>query len=427
MPICSKNYIGYTRACSLNRITIWFPCRSSFALDHLVSENNLRVTGFAYQKKLETMKKTNTTTVVRLVAAMLCLLPMLNSCVKDNSGLLNDEQLQSHMVSATAINAGANTPVNIQKLYAGQNIWAGSVRYDNIDTDGDGVNDALRVTFSTIDGWQIMEAHLFVGTSLQQMPVTRSGNPQVGQFPFKSGALPAPEAYQFTIPFVKLGFQCPNPNGSVQVVAAHASLRRSSGAGWQTETGWGEGQRLVERGSWAMFNRILLTCQPQDKNVPATTETAFAFDGDQTGCFQQYGQFLDNPQRWGWTNGPYDPGTYTFKLYAGAGLCDVSKGTLVGKVSMIYDGSTANVTYTLLGKNPQTGIPYTLREVHLYVGGEEFPRITNGSQAGDFTIAPGRFPYKSTNLTSSTQSFTVPNLSGKLYLIAHAVVHGFPE
>ncbi len=116
MPICSKNYIGYTRACSLNRITIWFPCRSSFALDHLVSENNLRVTGFAYQKNLETMKKTNTTTVVRLVAAMLCLLPMLNSCVKDNSGLLNDEQLQSHMVSATAINAGANTPVNIQKL-----------------------------------------------------------------------------------------------------------------------------------------------------------------------------------------------------------------------------------------------------------------------------------------------------------------------
>ena len=85
------------------------------------------------------------------------------------------------------------------------------------------------------------------------------------------------------------------------------------------------------------------------------------------------------------------------------------------------------MTYTLLGKNPQTGIPYTLREVHLYVGGEEFPRITNGSQAGDFTIAPGRFPYKSTNLTSSTQSFTVPNLSGKLYLIAHAVVHGFPE
>ena len=373
------------------------------------------------------MKRRNTSGMLRLVAATLCLLPLMNSCVKDSSGFMNVKNLKHYIKPTNGSNAIADTPVNVQKLYAGKDILAGTVSYEDIDTDGDRMDDALRVTYKTIDGWQIMEAHLFVGASLQEMPVTRSGNPQVGQFPYKSGTLPGVEVYQFTIPFAKLGFKCPNPNAGVYNVAAHASLRKSADKGFQTESGWGDGQRLVKCGNWAMFNLIMISCELADFDVPATTETAFAFDGDPTGCFQNYGNFLDNPQRWGWTNGAYEPGTYTFKLYAGAGLCDVSKGTLVGQVSMTYDGATAKVTYTLSGKNPKTGLPYTLREVHLYVGNEEFPKITNGNQAGDFTIAPGKFPNKASGLTSSSYTFTVNKLSGKVYMIAHAVVHGFPE
>ncbi|MBM3431430.1 MAG: hypothetical protein FJX92_00325 [Bacteroidetes bacterium] len=152
-----------------------------------------------------------------------------------------------------------------------------------------------------------------------------------------------------------------------------------------------------------MYNQIFITCDViANPPAAATTETAFAYDGDQSGCFQNYSLFLDNPQRWGWTNGPYAPGSYSFKIYAGAGQCDLSKGIHVGDLLVNYSGSTATVAYNLFGTNPTTNVPYSLREVHLYIGNEEFPKITNGAQAGEYTIAPGKYPFKASGLTGQT-------------------------
>jgi len=323
----------------------------------------------------------------------------------------------------------ANSGTSSQIIYAGQTINAGIVSYSDIDTNGDQVDDALKVEFQATGGWQFSEINFFIGNSLSELPVNKSGNPMPGQFPYKSYNIVGQTSFVFTIPFSTLGYACPSTNMRNFYVAAHASMRKPlSGGSYQFESGWGDGLRLVARGNWAMYNQIFITCDIiNTPPVSATTETAFSFDGDQSGCFQGYSLFIENPMRWGWTNGPYAQGTYTFGLYAGAGQCDLSKGIYVGDVRVVYTGSVATVSYLLSGTNPATGLPYSLRELHLYVGNEEFPKISVGAQAGEYTIAPGKFPYKATNLTGQNYSFTVNNLSGSIYIIAHAVVHGFEE
>lgn len=339
-----------------------------------------------------------------------------------------EEPLSLGNPSARVAVGSSSATVNHQILYAGQSINAGIVNYDDVDTNNDLVDDALKITFQTANGWELMETHFYVGASLTDLPVNKSGNPQPGQFPLKSGPVTGQTSYTITIPFSDIGFGCPNTKTEDYFVAAHASLRKPNGLGsFQYESGWGDGLRLVQRGSWAMYNMIFITCDVNTPPNPATTETAFAFDGDQSGCFQNFSEFLENSNRWGWTNGPYSPGTYKFPIYAGAGLCDLTKGIMVGYLIVSYSGSTANFSYQLTGINSSTGLPYTLREVHLYAGAGQFPVIQNGAQAGQYTIAPGKFPNKAGSLTGQTYNFTVNNLSGEVYIIAHAVVHGFPQ
>lgn len=350
------------------------------------------------------------------------------SCNKEVSSSIPRSLLKENIPSKVVVGT-STSGINSQIIYAGQSIKAGTVTYDDIDTNGDNLDDILQVTLQTIDGWEFNDISFFVGGTLAELPTNKSGNPIPGQFPFKSGNISGASTFIFKIPFSTIGFSCPNANTSNYYVAVHAGVKKLISAGtYQTETGWGDGLRLVSRGNWAMYNQIFISCDVKnDPPVSATTETAFAFDGDPTGCFQNYASFIDNPQRWGWTNGPYTQGVYTFKIYAGAGLCDLNKGVYVGDLKLDYAGSTVKVSYNLKGVDPQTNIPYELREVHVYVGNEEFPKIANGAQAGDYTIAPGKFPYKASNLTGQSYSFTINNLSGSVYLIAHAVVYGLPE
>jgi len=77
--------------------------------------------------------------------------------------------------------------ISTQTLFAGQTINAGTVSYDDIDTDNDNQEDALQITYSTTGGWELTEVHFFIGSSLSEMPTTKSGNPQIGLFPYSSG------------------------------------------------------------------------------------------------------------------------------------------------------------------------------------------------------------------------------------------------
>lgn len=152
-----------------------------------------------------------------------------------------------------------------------------------------------------------------------------------------------------------------------------------------------------------------LTYCKQSCTLVGKCETAYAFGGDPADCFLTLPGVTSN--NWGWTNGPISAGTYNWPIYAGAGQCDVSKGTQVGILNVVYDGSKAKVTYTLNAGNKLTA-------THLWVGNAILPK-----KNGVFTTAPGQFPYKHEGLTNvGTDTYTISGLSGNIYVAAHSEV-----
>lgn len=136
---------------------------------------------------------------------------------------------------------------------------------------------------------------------------------------------------------------------------------------------------------------IPLECEPEP-----VCETAFARANDGSNCF------IDNGfNRWGWSIGPLAEGTEeTYEIYAGAGQCDISKGTLVGTVDVSYVGGNVIVTYNI-------DEAFTVSETHTYAGNAMFPVDKKGKP----TVAPGQFTIQE-------------DLSGEIFVIAHAVVCG---
>jgi hypothetical protein len=111
--------------------------------------------------------------------------------------------------------------------------------------------------------------------------------------------------------------------------------------------------------------------------------------------------------KWGWTNGPLGNGTYSFQIYVGAGQNDISKGTLVGTLTVNYFGGSAAVTYTMYQG-------YVLAQTHLYVGSVPLP--ASGGAPGQFANNSGALNYV------TSYSKTVNGLSGDIYVAAHAEV-----
>lgn len=297
-------------------------------------------------------------------------------------------------------------------LYAGQTINAGMV---NVTADG----DTIYITYQTTGDWELLQTHLWIGENLAAMPQTRTGNPQVGQFPYHGGPFPkGTTTYNISIAVADLGGE-PYICDRTFYIAAHAVVGEpdSWGGYLHTETGWAAGARFVSKGSWATYFNVVFTCEDDGGVEPMICETAFAFGGT---CFlniDENGDGRGDFNRWGWTIGPLSPGTYSYPIYAAAGQCDITKGTLVGDLSVSYSGGTATVTY-------QMDNPYVMDETHAFVGNEILPRDSKGK----YTVAPGQF----TSIHEhegylTTDSYTFTGLSGTIYVIAHAVVCGFDE
>lgn len=311
-------------------------------------------------------------------------------------------------VFAQCVSTNDGTGVQCQILYAGQTINAGSVCVEIVD-------DNLVVNYETTGGWELVETHLWVGDDLTNMPQTKQGNPKIGNFPYYSGDITGNTSNSFQVSLAVLDFYCASEDKNY-FVAAHAALRKSDGSGgYQTETAWADGDRFVERGMWGTFFTSTLTCECSSGGPTPTCETAFAYGGNYASCFLDLdldNDGIDDFNRWGWTTGPLQAGTYAFDIYTGAGQCDLSKGTLVGTLTVVYDGSKADITYTM-----NSG--FTMDETHLYVGNEILARDVNG----DYTVAPGQYPFINDELKGVTQyTCIVNNLSGDIYIVAHAVV-----
>ena len=119
----------------------------------------------------------------------------------------------STMAQAQCVKTVDMSGVQTVDLIAGQNIIAGSV---SVSVNG---ND-LEITYNTIDGWELVETHLWVGESRTEMPQTRKGNPKIGNFPYQSGDITGATTYSFSIPYTVLNFSCPGVDEAF-FVAAH--------------------------------------------------------------------------------------------------------------------------------------------------------------------------------------------------------------
>jgi hypothetical protein len=145
-------------------------------------------------------------------------------------------------------------------------------------------------------------------------------------------------------------------------------------------------------------------------------ETAFAQATSDATCF--LGTDFDGDgesdgfKRWGWSNGPLAAGTSSeWPVYASAGQCDVSKGTLIGHLSVSYDGSTAKLEFNRVGA-------VVLDEEHIYVGNDPLPT----DNQGNYTVAPGLYPIGVDLDGATSTSHVIGGLSGDIFVVYHAVV-----
>ncbi len=318
-------------------------------------------------------------------------------------------------------------------FFAGQSIDVGTVcvTIDNeVDTAAECGADstgAMTVTYALTGGWELVETHLAVGDMLSDIPSNKKGNPKIGNFPYASGDITGATTHEVSVPLCTVGLDgaqtsCDPVNS---YLAAHAAVRHDNGDGtYQTETAWGDGERMVQKGSWAEYFNMELSCTEAPEEPPpppavTTCETAFALAGDGTEtCF--IGADFDGDgaddgiNRWGWSNGPLAPGSSReWPVYAAAGQCNLGNGELVGHLSVDYDGTTAQIAFDRVSD-------FVLEEEQLYVGSEPLPR----NNQGEYTVAPGQYPIVIDLDDDAHTTNSVDGLAGDIYIVYHAVACG---
>ena len=197
--------------------------------------------------------------------------------------------LHSPNAQAQCVSTESGASMACHTLFAGQTIDAGSVCFEV-------VGDNLDVTYITTGGWELEEAHLWVGSYIVDMPQTRKGNPIPGQFPHASGDITGETSHTFNVPLVELGYGCPGDDAAY-LAAAHAAVRLDDGeGGYQSETGWSDGSPIESKGGWATFSTVNLSCACDggEGGGGGQCETAFGFDSSYGLCFLDIDEDGDN-------------------------------------------------------------------------------------------------------------------------------------
>lgn len=300
--------------------------------------------------------------------------------------------------------ASAQCPTVIWNLTAGQhNVW-GTLSVTN-DQDYIYVTYTLDPTKTSCS--ELGELHLWIGNDLGTLP-TSGGGPITGQFPFKVDLTNRNlTTYTFTIPFSSISIHDVTQLCNTKLyIFAHAE-----GCG---ETMWGgDIFDKPSQGKWYFYGEYYICCDFGPPPV-CRQETAFAkggwvFTTDKKSNPENLPSLKLTRNRWGWAINLTSTGTTTYDIWAGAGLNNTANGTLVGTLTVDWNGTQATVKYDLYDG-------YLLKEVHIYA-----------EDARPTTVAPGQYghpDYFDPGIKSYT--FTVPlaDTDGVVgvWLIAHAVV-----
>jgi len=311
-----------------------------------------------------------------------------------------------------------------QTLWAGQTINSGTVTIYNDAT-------TLFVKVNAIVGFQSEPENLkmWLGTDLLLLPMTPNGTPKNGQFPYKTTLSSGQTEYTFEVPLSDIATYDANECGKQSIfVVVHADILAPDGNGGSSaQTAYAGDQNGTTPRWWYYFTYTPQCCVDVPPPTVGTLNTAFG-KFDKSGIYgtgyvfttnkksnpENYASLNLTQNRWGWAGQVKTDGTYTFEMWAGAGLNKTSNGTLVGSVTVSKSGSAVTVTYQTIGG-------FSMQELHVY--------------AGDFkptTLAPGQYGYiqyfgdeASEYVTSHTATFTVDDTNGDgVWIIAHAVAFG---
>lgn len=165
---------------------------------------------------------------------------LIFSCSPDNDELYTDNPVENFEIiiidgGVTGDTTG-NTCTETTDLIAGQNTVVGTV-----DVTYDPATNTYTVTYTTDNGWELDETHLWIGDCANR-PANNPGNPLIGQFPYSESHASGTTTYSYTIDGSGLD--------TVGCLAAHASVDGPNG---ENETAWGNG--LPYGGSnWAMYS-----------------------------------------------------------------------------------------------------------------------------------------------------------------------------
>jgi hypothetical protein len=302
-------------------------------------------------------------------------------------------------------------------LWAGQHIDVGSVTVTN-DTQN------IYVTYQLdYPGATFGNLHMWVGTSLLNLPGGGTGRPAPGQLCNALGGAcfdaTGLTSYTFTIPFASLSIVDVTLVCDLKLyVVTHAEVvMDSDGDGnLDNETAFG-GDKPGPGPAWWFYAEYPICCN-FGPPPPCGYETVFA-----KGTHVWTTDPKSNPDglpslrlirnRWGWAINLLTPGVTTYQIWAGAGLNNTANGHLVGTLTVTWDGNLVTVKYEMLGD-------YLLQEVHLYAG-----------DLKPTTTAPGQYGLLDSfePLGVKTYSFTSIPLSDTngdgVWLIAHGVA-GIP-
>ena len=183
---------------------------------------------------------------------------LVHACGESPTGLSRDRAPEIGFPEALLSIApdkvcGEATPVDLIGNAGGR---LGTVTVSNDD-------DEITVVYATSGDWELDETHLSVASSVDGIPTSPSGSPQVGRFPYTARHAPGTTTFAVTIAIDALGLQADD----AFVVAAHADVidrMDTNGRGDdRRESAWGDGTPFPRRGqgeAGSYFEQVVRRC-----------------------------------------------------------------------------------------------------------------------------------------------------------------------
>lgn len=287
-------------------------------------------------------------------------------------------------LNTTSTCAPATYPVVTQR-----GVTVGSMTVSNTTTD-------LVLDFAPVAGCSPMtQVFVWVGSDLALVPANQFGVNHFG-FPIQVPVGAPGETARVTIPLNSIALPsdpCAQPLYILAKVFTSCDFAFAAGSGTYLNT------------TYVTYQLCGLNCTVLEGCETAFAKGGYVFASDGRANPERLVSLALARNRWGWAIRRTGTGTTVHNVYAGAGLNDISRGTLVGTVSINWDGTTATVTYALA-----SGVVMT--EAHLYAG-----------STAPTTIAPGQYGNIADFVEPATShTFTVPLSGSEAWFIVHAVV-----